>query len=176
MGRLDTIENAERRFDRLIKHHRRLIRNLCWTRSVHDVALCADLVQHCYLALWQHLDDLQPDATRWQETSWVFWRCRHVISHRAAHRRPDLPPLDPSMADSLAVDTTDDDIRETLEELAVDLNEREHRYLQLNNEGYTAAEIAQAMQLTPNAVYVMRNRIIQKMRDTYQRTQNHIQP
>lgn len=169
-----TIDDAERRFNSLVDRHQKLIRNLCWFRSfMHDEYYCADLVQRCYLAIWRHLHELPSDIDRKREAAWVAWRCRSEISHRTRHRPPDWVALDPSMAASLADDRRDDDIRETLEQLAVGLNERERRYLQLNNEGYSAEEIARLMQTTTPAVYMMRRRVIQKMRDTYNRINNN---
>lgn len=173
MQPVGSIEEAERRFNSLIDRHQRMIRNLCWFRSfLRDDYYCADLIQRCYLALWRHLSELPADIDRQRESSWVAWRCRSVISQRAHHRPPDWLPLDPSVDASLAVDSHDDDVRETLEQLAVGLNERERRYLQLNNEGYSADEIARQLQTSTPAVYMLRQRVVRKMRDTYNRINN----
>lgn len=174
MQPVGSIEEAERRFDSIIDRHQKMIRNLCWFRSfMRDEYYLADLIQRCYLALWRHLPELPADIDRNRETAWVAWRCRSVISQRAHHRPPDWLPLDPGMADTLVDDSHDDDVRETLEQLAVGLNERERRYLQLNNEGYTAEEIARQLQTSTPAVYMLRQRVIQKMRDTYNRINNN---
>lgn len=169
---METFDTEQRRFDQLIKRHKTLIRFICMVRSKNNLTRFAELVEECYVDLWRVMPALRPDATPQQERSWVAWRCRSVVSHHYMLQRPSWVTLDDARLDALASDDSIDSIRETLDDLSVGLNERERLYLRLNSEGYSAGEIAQRMQLPTDRVYKMRQRIIAKMRDTYNRNYN----
>lgn len=154
----------EKQFSDLIERHHMHIRMRCWFRSDGDPALCAELVQDCYLDLWHHLSDLRPDASPRQERSWVAWRCRNVFSHRLRRRRRWWLPLDKVPDDKVPVADDSGALRRQVEEYASDLGPRELHYLRLYLDGYSNTEIAEKLNISVDSVYKMRRRVIDKMR------------
>lgn len=154
-------------FELLVGRHRGLIRRLCWWRSSGDESLCNDLVQDCYLAMWEHYGTLRPDIVKLQEAAWVVWQCRSVFSHRdrkhgneGAHTHPDR----------MMVDIADDDVRdsgdvaETLDELATLLTPEEQLLFSLMRQDLTDGEIAERLHLKPRTVREKQRQIIEKLR------------
>lgn len=151
------------RLDELVARYRRLIRRLCWRNASDDEALCDDLMQECYLAIWQHLSTIRPDANRLEETAWVVWQCRSVFSHHHRHGRIETVPLDERMADTIAASGSDGS-REAIEGLAACLNPRERQALTLMLDDYTDLEIAERLGMRVDSFQRMRLRMIEKMK------------
>lgn len=163
-------EEKYKRFEDLVQRHRHLVYQLCWLRSSGDEALCGELVQDCYIALWRRLDSLRPGAHVLQQRTWVLWQCRSAFSHRR-HRRHTWRPLDEDLAAILAA-PDDSPQRELIEELAAPLDDRERRLLDLLLAGYSQREIALLLGVQTDSVKKMRRRIIDKMRQNYRRNNN----
>ena len=151
------------RLDELVARYRRLIRRLCWRNAAGDEAVCDDLMQECYLAIWLHLSTIRPDANRLEETAWVVWQCRGVFSHQQRRKRIETVPLDERMADTIAVGGNDGS-REAIEELAACLNPRERQVLALMLGDYTDLEIAERLGMKVDSFQRMRLRMIEKMK------------
>ena len=148
-------------FELLVGRHRGLIRKLCWWRSSGDEALCDDLVQECYLALWQHLDTLRPDVTKLQEAAWVVWQCRSVFSH--SDREITLPSADESLFVHLS-EPDANETREILDDLAQALTPDEQHLFDLMRQDLTDLEIAERLHLKPRTVREKQRQIIEKLR------------
>lgn len=161
MGDARTYEYS--RLDELVARYHRLIRRLCWRNASDDEAVCDDLMQECYLAIWQHLSTIRPDANRLEETAWVVWQCRGVFSHYHRRGRLETVPLDECMADTIA-DGGSDGNREAIEELAACLTPRERQALALMLGDYTDLEIAERLGMRVDSFQRMRLRMIEKMK------------
>lgn len=160
-------------FELLVGRHRGLIRKLCWWRSSGDEVLCDDLVQECYLAMWQHFDSLRPDVVKLQEAAWVAWQCRSVFSH--GDREPGNVGIHIRI-DRMMFDIADDDVRaprnvaETLDELATLLTPKEQRLFVLMRQDLTDLEIAERLHLKPRTVREKQRMIIEKLRQKHLNT------
>ena len=164
-------------FELLVGRHRGLIRRLCWWRSSGDESLCDDLVQECYLAMWEHYGTLRPDVTKLQEAAWVVWQCRSVFSHRG--RTPGDAGRHIRI-DRMMLDIADDDVRaprdvaETLDELATLLTPDEQRLFALMRQDLTDLEIAERLGLKTRTIREHQRAIIEKLRQhTYNQTFKH---
>ena len=158
-------------FELLVGRHRGLIRKLCWWRSSGDAFLCDDLVQECYLAIWQHLDSLRPDVMKVQETAWVAWQCRSVFSHHERKEKNRLPSADERLFDHLPA-PNDSETREILDDLAGHLNPDERRLFALMRQDLTDLEIAERLHLMPRTVREHQRQIIEKLRAYNQNKEN----
>lgn len=149
------------RFDRLLTRYERYIRKICWSHSAANATRCGELVEECYVDIVKALPTLDAAEGSRRERAWVRWRCRHVLSRHRRHRFLWL-----SYAADIAVDNSDAERRELIEELAADLSGREREYLDLYIEGYTPSEIAQLMHIKDESVYRLRQRVITRMKET----------
>lgn len=158
-------------FELLVGRHRGLIRKLCWWRSSGNEILCDDLVQECYLAIWQHFDSLSPDVAKLQEAAWVVWQCRSVFSH--VDRKGILPTADVSLFDHLPA-PDHNETREILDDLAQLLSPDEQRLFALMRQDLTDLEIAERLGLKTRTVREHQRAIIEKLRQhTYNQTFKH---
>ena len=148
-------------FEQLVGRHRGLIRKLCWWRSFGDEVLCDDLVQECYLALWQHFDSLRPDIVKLQEAAWVVWQCRSVFSH--GDREHALPSTDERLFEHLPAPDANQ-TREILDDLAQVLTPEEQRLFSLMRQDLSDGEIAERLHLKPRTVREHQRAIIEKLR------------
>lgn len=156
-------------FDDLIQRNRNLIRKLCWRHSSGNEALCEELVQDCYVSIWYHLASLRSGVHALQQAAWVAWQCRSVFSHRKRHTQPDWIPISEQLADSLQIAVPEADFREIIEDLATGLSVREHYTLTLILQGFAQREIAEMLETSPDSVNKMRQRIVQKMQEQYEK-------
>lgn len=147
-------------FDALMARHRGLIRNLCWWYAGGNAEHVADLIQDVLLSLWHYRHTLRPGATAAQERQWVRYHCRSVFEHQ--RRRPEVEtvPLEESQHE-MAADTTAHD---TIDRLSVDLDEREHRVLELLLDGYTDGEIGEVLHLGTAEARRLHATVIEKMK------------
>lgn len=156
-------------FELLVERHRGLIRKLCWWHSSGNESLCDDLVQDCYLAMWEHLDSLRPGAAKLQVTAWVVWQCRSVFSH--GDRKVDLPSVDETLFDHLPA-SDPDETREILDDLAQALTFDERHLFDLMRQGLTDLEIADHLGLKPRTIREHQRQIIEKLRNYQQSKRN----
>ncbi len=156
-------------FDDLVKRNRGLIRRLCWRHSSGNEALCEELVQDCYVAIWYHLASLRSGVHALQQAAWVAWQCRSVFSHRKRHTLFEWLPISEQLIDSLPASSSEADLKEIIEDLATGLNDKEHRILSLILQGFAQREIAEKLEATSENVGKIRQRIIQKMQQQYDR-------
>ena len=147
-------------FDRLMARHQGLIKNLCWWYAGGRADRVADLIQEVLLSLWHYRHSLRPDATAGQERQWVRLQCRSVFEHQ--RRRPEVEtvPLEESQHDA-AADTT---ARDTIDRLAADLNEVEHKVLELLLDEYTDGEIAAKLDIDSVEAKRLHAAVIEKMK------------
>ena len=152
-------------YNRLIERHHMLIRRLCWRHSSGSADLCKELVQDCYIVIWNRLSILRRDSHPLQQTAWLVWQCRSVFSHRQRGQGPELLPLDPDLADTLPAPEPSEQ-RELIEELAVDLIPFEREVLDNMLQGYTQQEIAKRLGCSPETIKRTKGVIIAKMKKT----------
>lgn len=157
----------EKKFDRIVGTYNRLIRWLCWQRSWNDGALCRELMQDVYIAIWRRLPTIADDAGKRREAAWVTMQCRSVFSHRRRQRDNNWVELDTAIADTISCDSTSD-TTETIADLTQGLTAHELHVLKLITDGYRHDEIAAQLGIKPESVRIIRHRIVQKMRRTYE--------
>lgn len=154
--------SQERSYDALIRRHRRLIWWFCRRFGGKD---SEDLVQEVSIALWQHYGKLRPDANAFQERAWVLYYSREVV--RSWQRKPQPPtqPLDPDLADRIALPT--DTQRELIDDILDRLRNEDRHIIELCLAGNSPETIASLLGLSSDAVYKRIHRIIKKLRDEY---------
>lgn len=147
----------------LLLRHKKLIWRLCWRYAKHDIDYCNDLLQEVSLALWEHLGSLRANASLFEEKAWVFWSTRTVLYdiRRRAEQQPAVI-LDREM-DGLASDEGDD-TGELVDELLASLAAEDRLLIRMRLDGYKAAEIGEALGMSPATVYQRIHRIIQKLK------------
>ena len=143
------------------------VRRLCWLRSSGSEALCGELVQECYISMWNHFPSLRPGVGMLRERAWVFWQCRSAFSHFQRQKQEDWVLLDIQSVDTLVADT-DSEQRELIEELAAGLTPGERSILNQMLQGYTDKEIAEKTGQQTENIKKQRQRLIQKMKNTYE--------
>lgn len=158
--------------DQLLNRHRWLIERLCMQATYGDAEQCADMIQECYMAIWRQHKKLRANATEREVRSWLKWQCRHVISNMLRRHRHRMLPLDDYLADTIAA-PDDSGNGELIEELAANLNPRYRLILALMLEGYTTAEIAAELHLSPENAKTLRRRLIEHMRHTHETITKH---
>lgn len=156
-------------FDRLLARNRRLIERACWYFADGNTFLYQELVQQVRVALWDRRLSLRKGSNRHMEKAWVLWQCRSVHSHHQRRKKPDTIPFD----EEFFLPEEEDNSRELIEEMAVELTPKERRLLDLLLEGYKPREIARMMDLTPADVSRRRYRMIEKMRQTHEKQNRH---
>ena len=159
----DVPDNGYDRLDRLIGRHRGLIRRLCWRGAHGNEAQCDDLVQDCYVALWQRIGALRSNVSRLEEAAWVVWNCRDVLSHHKRRPAIETESLDPHLADTLAASDAHP-YAELFEHLTTCLNDRERVALTLMLRDFTDLEIAERLGMRTDSFQRMRLRMIEKMK------------
>ena len=147
-------------FDRLMARHRGLIKRLCWWYAGGKADAVADLIQEVLLSLWHYRHTLRPDATAAQERAWVRLHCRSVFEHQ--RRRPEVEtvPMEEAQHEAAA----DTSVRDAIDRLSVDLDEREHRVLELLLDGYTDGEIAAITGMEEREAKRLHAMVIEKMK------------
>lgn len=147
--------------------HRTTVWRAC-CRFAHDnKELARDFVQEVYLAMWLRYDQLDAEANLWQQRAWVWRTARSVLVDLYRKRELETVPLD-SISDLPDMSATSD-MSERINDLMALLGDEERRLLQMRLDGYDAAEIAQALGIERNTVYQRMNRIINKLREKYER-------
>lgn len=148
-------------FELLVERHRGLIRKLCWWHSSGEESLCDDLVQECYLSLWQHFNTLRPGIAKLQEAAWVVWQCRSVFSH--GERKDTFPLADEGILDRTPV-PNHNETREILDDLAQVLTPDEQHLFSLMRQDLSDLEISERLHLKPRTVREKQRQIIEKLR------------
>lgn len=152
-------------FDRLVLKHKALIRRLCWWHASGDTAQCADLMQDVLLALWHYRGTLREGASEAEEYIWVRLHCRSVLQHHRRGKHLSTISLDEGMV--VAEETNNH--RETIEALAVGLNDYERKALDMVLDGYSVSDMAKILGIKTASVSQLRYRIVEKMREQSKR-------
>lgn len=125
-------------------------------------------MQEVLLSLWRYRHTLRPEASESDEHNWVRWHCRSVWSHMV--RRPSLPMQDLAALDELPGETND--CHELVEELAVNLDDRECRLLDLYFQGYNIAGAGRMMGLGRKNAYRIYRQMVKKMKNNLKTIEN----
>lgn len=155
-------EHIRREFDQLIGRHRKLIEFLCLRASYGQEPYCLDLMQECYVALFEHLSGREPGMSELRERSWVFWQCRAAIARyrRGVKRFPKL------LRDDLLADAgmaTHEVTQLTIDELAACLDGTERRFFFLLAAGASYEELEQTLGLKHQSVIQMHSNVKKKL-------------
>ena len=147
-------------FDALVARHRGLIKSLCWWYAGGDTERTADLMQEVMLHLWRYRHTLRAGAGELQERAWVWIRCRSVFEHLQRRPRVETVPME----EALHVAAEDTTARDTIDRLSAELDDREHRVLELLLDGYTDGEIGEMMAVSDTEAKRLHATVIEKMR------------
>lgn len=141
--------------------HRGMIWRICMRRARGNRDICLDLVQDVSLSLWEHYGDLRQGASLLEERAWVFWHTRSVLDH--LHRRHKVPvqPIDNEVINAIPVAAGE----VNLDDIVYFLDHDDKKLISMRIEGYNAAEIAAAMNISRDAVYQRTHRIIERLKE-----------
>lgn len=148
--------------DLLVRHHEELW-HMCWQHAGGDRDRCGDLLQDVYIALWENLDKLRPNATAGEKHQWVRWQARSVFNQTDRKKKLLTVPIADNLSDTVA-DEEALHRKETLDNLLSSLDADEQRMFRLYLEGYSGDEIGRQMGISRNNYYQRFHRSIQKMR------------
>ncbi len=154
--------NPHEPFTVFLRSHSNLIWSMCRDASHGNWEQCRDLFQDVSLRLWQHFDELRPDAQPHERKAWVEWQTRHVLEHAGRRQRPEPLSELPEQVDGDAL--VDVEIRTLINDLLVQMQPDERQLVQMRLEGYSANEIAKEMGLSRDAVYQRMHRALAKAR------------
>lgn len=113
------------------------------------------------LQLWHYRHLLRPNATAAQERQWVRLHCRSVFQHQRRRTTIETVPLE----ETYEVAADNENYRELIDRLSVDLNDKEQQLLDLLLEGYTNSEMAQALLMSEKEVIALRKQTIDKLKN-----------
>lgn len=147
----------------LLERYRPMVWRLCWRHARGDWDRCNDLVQEVSIALWERFGQLPPDAPPQVQRAWVRWQTRSVLDLQRRKQHLVTEPLTDAMTKTLVDDSEND--KEKVAEVMELLTPEEQRLVRLQLCGYNAAEVAQIMHLTRDAVYQRMHRIVIKARN-----------
>ena len=147
-------------FIALWRRHVARVRFICLRAAHGNTAVAKDLVQDVAIHLLHACDTITPENPIKSERRWVACMARTAIGRSLRGDRPTVS-LDsqPDMAEP-----QDWQLRETIEDLAQNLDDGDQAMLHLRLDGYTNEEIALVLGLTHIAVRSRMHRIIQQMR------------
>lgn len=122
-----------------------------------------DLVQDCYLKLWQHRDSIDKEKIK----SWLFTVAHHGMINYAKDeaRKTNLENTEVSLIATRS--TPDFDLKEILEKNLQELAPLQRSIILLRDyEGYNYNEIGDILQLSESQVKVYLFRARQRMKDS----------
>jgi RNA polymerase sigma-70 factor (ECF subfamily) len=130
----------------------------------HDPALAEDLVQETMLRAWRSLDSLRDEHSA---KSWLITILRRELARHLSRQRGEEVDVDSLQLAAVggtgdAADTDRHDLRRAIATLEPDY--REPLVLQVIM-GFSVAEIAETMELTPGAVLTRLHRARNKLRE-----------
>lgn len=153
------------RFGKLLLRHRKIIWSVCYKYAQSDKKLLEDLAQEVMMALYIEFDDLREDANYIQEYKWVKWRSQVAARKSWAKYRFGYSELDEDTLSPLAITQYLDE--EQKEDIMSHLSDDEREVVQFWLDGYSGDEAAEKMNISPDAYYQRKHRIIQKLKDIY---------
>ena len=149
-------------FTDLLRNYSKLIWSMCHDAAHGDYEQCRDLFQDVSLRLWQHFEELRPDAQPYECKAWVEWQTRHVLEHAGRRQRPEPLSELPERADDDALVNVE--ICTLVNDLLAQLRPDDRQVLKMRMEGYSACEIAKEMGLNRDSVYQRIHRALKKAR------------
>lgn len=159
---MDNEGHIQKEFDRLIGRHRKFIEFLCRRAAYGREHRASDLMQECYAALFNRLQERKQEMSEPHERVWVYWQCRGAItSYQRKERRFSRIIQNGDVPDILTV--THEVTRLTVDELSNSLTPTERCYFVFMVEGVSDEEIARRMEVQPHTVVQMRNKIKRKI-------------
>ena len=164
-GPLNVMDSAERTYRQLVSDNIDLLRERCWYYSGTDQRLFAELLHEVFIDLWSAIDLFDPSFSPRQQRQWLRSRCRGVYKRHRRLLGPSLLPLSVDMPDDVSPEL----LRESIEELAEDLDDTERNLLDLLLQGYSNTESAQRLGLSRSAVTKRYRRMIEKMKQRYRK-------
>lgn len=163
------------RYHELLRRHERLLRWLCLRRAYGDIDLADDYYQEVALTLWRLLPSLTAVMPPKQERAFVKTTARNVLGHCSRKNPPDLLMLQAEMITAFGrVDDGDAENEQLLNAFADALPEGERLAVGLYRSGYSVAEIARFLGITPDAASHRLRRAIEKMCQMYEKENNII--
>lgn len=161
MRRKDSIE-PHALFRAIWHRHADMVRRMCLRAARGNVERAKDLIQDAAIHLMQACAGMEPGAEAGGERKWVAALTRRSIDHSMRGRSVECVPLEEA---GNVAEPPDTGYRETLGELAQNLDHESRAMLAWRLQGYTAEEIAYGTGVTPGAVKSRMHRIIAAMRD-----------
>lgn len=154
-----------------MRRHRSTVWHVCWRfarqrRGNHAdrLAHAEDMVQEVWIMLWLKFDQLNPECTERQQRRWLEQLVKSVLIDLYRHESGDALSDATALSDEPDLPEDKTDYSDTLYDLLAALPDDEERLMRMRFEGYDAQEIADAMQLTRDAVYQRISRIMKKLK------------
>lgn len=164
-------------WSRLAKLYGPLVYGWCRRRGL-KAEDAADIVQEVFRAIAEHVQDFEPTPTgSFRGWLWTITRNKMLDHHRRRQRQPDavggteaqqrLEQLPEALDESEPRDPLGGSlVRRALDAIRPDFSETSWRaFWEVVIEEKPAAEVANRLGVTVNAVYIARSRILQRLRD-----------
>lgn len=154
-----------------MRRHRSTVWRVCWRfarqrRGNHAdrLARAEDMAQEVWIMLWLKFDQMNPEYTERQHRRWLEQLAESVLIDLYRHESGDALSEATALSDEPDLPEDKTDFPDTLYDLLAALPDDEERLMRMRFEGYDAQEIADAMQLTRDAVYQRISRIMKKLK------------
>lgn len=164
------------RYCELISRHERMLRWQCLRHAYGDIDLSDDYFQEVALSLWRYFPSLSSllsnELSPEQERAHIKRIARFALSHCSRKKRVDLQQLKIEML--CAFDHQGKEDEQLLDTFVNALPENYRTVISFYRLGYSDSEIADLLDLTPNAVRQRRYRAVAMMRSMYEKECNII--
>ncbi|MBR5091913.1 MAG: sigma-70 family RNA polymerase sigma factor [Bacteroidales bacterium] len=144
-----------------MRRHQATVWRVCYDFARGDIPRCEDMVQEAWIILWLKFDTMT-GRSEWQQRVWVRRVTRSVLVDLYRREHPPLEPINATMEETVATESSD--VAERIDDLFVALTPDEQRLMRMRLDGYSAKEIAAEQKIENNAVYQRVNRIMNKLR------------
>ena len=154
-----------------MRRHRSTVWHVCWRfarqsrgNQANRLARAEDMAQEVWIMLWLKFDQLNSNCTERQQRRWLEQLVKSVLIDLYRHESGDALSDATALSDEPDLPEDQTDYSDTLYDLLAALPDDEERLMRMRFEGYDAQEIADAMQLTRDAVYQRISRIMKKLK------------
>ena len=144
-----------------MRRHQATVWRVCYDFARGDIPRCEDMVQEVWIMLWLKFDTMNSQS-EWQQRVWVRRVTRSVLVDLYRREHPPLEPINATMEETVATESSD--VAERIDDLFSALTPDEQRLMRMHLDGYSAKEIAGELEIEANAVYQRVNRIMNKLR------------
>lgn len=164
--------DKEQLFELLLSKHGGAIRKRCFLWSWGNDERGQDAYQDVLLAIWEQLDRLDVNLVIDNERLWVVNITRRTLQAYYGKPAKECVLTDEHIAALIEANADERSATDTINELKAYLEHSDKLLLEYIIEGYDNKDIAILMNVHPNTINQRKHRLIDKMREIYNKLYN----